>query len=183
MTLSDTFKIGYATYADFSDYSYNCISYLMDNSELIWKLLKYNASDAWNESDLSHAEKAALIYNSQPDSTNFRVFMDSGNPDVWTREICQLRIYPVKIFAETRTTGSILMAFEIFCHYKINQLSNYKTRVDYAVQELIEVFNGSIIGGIGRFHFNGAETSEDRVLSAGQLPFKGKCIYMSNKDI
>jgi hypothetical protein len=179
----DTFKEGYATFSDFSDYSYKLITYLMDNNESIWKLLKFNESNAWEKSNLTQKEKAALIYNSQPDTTNFRVFMDSGNPDVWKQEICQLRIYPFKIFADTRTYGTVLIAFEFFCHYKINQLSNYKTRVDYGIQELISVFNGINISGIGRLYFNGSETTEDKVISAGQLPFKGKCIYMSNKEI
>lgn len=186
---TDMFKEGYATYEGFADYSYKCIDYLIDattGNDVIWRLLYYNSSDAWNTSicaNLTHAQKAALIYNSQPDSTAFRVFMDSGNPDVWTKEICQLRIYPLKVFAQTRTHGVVLMAFEFFCHYKINQLSNYQTRVDRGIQELLGTFNGINIGGIGRLHFNGAETTEDKVLSVGQLPFKGKCIYMSNKEI
>jgi hypothetical protein len=183
MSTETNFREGYANYAGFADYSYNCITYLMDNNVTIWKLLKYNESDAWNQTALTTVEKAALIYNSQPDSTAFRVFMDSGNPDSWTKEICQLRIYPLKIFPQTHIQGVILMAFEIFCHYKINQLSNYQTRVDLGIKELIGTFNGINIGGIGRLHFNGAETSEDKTLTVGQLPFKGKCVYMSNKDI
>jgi hypothetical protein len=183
MVYSDSFIEGYATYAGFSDYSYKCIEYLMDNNESVWKLLKHNESDAWSQSNLSQGEKATLIYNSEPDTTPFRVFMDSGNPDVWTKEICQLRIYPLKIFPQTRSQGTVLMAFEFFCHYKINQLSNYKTRIDFGIQELIGTFNGKNIAGIGRLHFNGAETVEDKVLSVGTVPFKGKVIYMSNKDI
>jgi hypothetical protein len=179
----DAFKVGYATYSGFSDYSYKCITYLLENNELLWKLLKYNESDAWNRADLTHLEKAALIYNSEADSTSFRVFMDSGNPDAWTKEICQLRIYPVKIVPKTRTVGLVLLAFDFFCHYKINQLSNYKTRVDLGIEELLGTFNGINLAGIGRLYFNGAETSEDRAITTGQLPFKGKCIYMSNKDI
>jgi hypothetical protein len=179
----DNFKEGYATYADFADYSYKCISYLMDNNETVWKLLKYNGADAWNESNLTHAEKAALIYNSEPDSTVFRVFMDSGNLDVWTKEICQLRIYPCRLFSENRTQGIVLMQFDFFCHYKINQLTNYQTRIDLGIKELLGTFNGATVAGIGRLHFNGAESAEDKVLSDGQLPFKGKSIYMSNKDV
>jgi hypothetical protein len=179
----DNFKEGYATYAGFANYSYKAIDYLMEHNEMIWKLLKYNESDAWNESDLTHDEKAALIYNSQPDSTTFRVFMDSGNPDAWTKEICQLRIYPCKLFSQNRTQGIVLMEFDFFCHYKINQLSNYQTRVDRGVQELLGTLNGINLAGIGRLHFNGAESAEDKVLGVGQLPFKGKSIYMSNKEI
>jgi len=183
MTTPDSFRDGYATFKDFADYSYKCIDYLMDNNELIWKLLKYNGADAWTESNLTHDEKAALIYNSQPDSTGFRVFMDSGNPDAWTKEICQLRIYPCKLFSQNRTIGVMLMEFDFFCHYKINQLSNYQTRVDRGVQELLGTFNGATIAGIGRLYFNAAESAEDRALTVGQLPFKGKSIYMSNKEI
>jgi hypothetical protein len=183
MTTVDNFKIGYATYEGLSDYSYNLITYLMDNNETIWKILKFNDADAWSKTNLTHDEKAALIYNSQPDSTKYRVFMDSGNPDAWTQEICQLRIYPVKIVPETRTQGMVLLAFDIFCHYKINQLSNYKSRVTYGVQEIIKLFNGINIGGIGRLHFNGSESVEDRSTAIGQLPFKGYCVYMSNKEI
>ena len=183
MTEVDNFRAGYATYTDLADYSYNCITYLMDNNETIWKLLYYNESDAWNQSNLSHAQKASLIYNSEPDSTNYRVFMDSGNPDAWTKEICQLRIYPCRLFAETQVYGVVLMEFDFFCFYKINQLSNYQTRGDLGIKELLSTFNGINIGGIGRLHFNGVETSEDRALTVGQLPFKGKSLYLSNKDI
>jgi hypothetical protein len=181
--MTDTFKEGYAVYADYADYSYRCITYLMDNNEAIWKLLKYNSPDAWNQPDLTQAEKAGLIYNSQPDASLYRVFMESGNSDVFTKEICQLRIYPWRIYAENRTQGMVLMTFEIFAHFKINQLSNYRTRVDSGVKELIGTFNGASIGGIGRLHFNGSQTIDDKVLTAGELPFKGKSIFMSNKDI
>ena len=188
-TTIDNFKNSYATFADFADYSYKCVSYLIDTvtgSETIWRLLYYNSADAWDTSlcpNLSHSKKAVLIYNSQPDSTPFRVFMDSGNPDVWTKEICQLRIYPCKLFSENRDRGIVLMQIDFFCHYKINQLTNYQTRVDLGIKELIGTLNGAYISGIGRLHFNGAESAEDKVLSAGQLPFKGKSLYMSNKDV
>ena len=183
MTTVDNFRIAYALYEDFSEYSYNCISYLMDNSELIWKLLKYNDRDAWNKPDLTKEEKAALIYSGQPTTTDFRVFMDTGNPDVWKEEISQARIYPIKILPKNRTTGIVLMAFDFFTHYKLNQLSNYKSRVDMATQEYIRVFNGINIAGIGRLAFNGTETVEDKAITLGQLPFKGKSVYMSNRDI
>ena len=48
----DSFRDGYATYEGFSDYSYKCISYLMDattGNELIWRLLYYNDANAWNQ--------------------------------------------------------------------------------------------------------------------------------------
>jgi hypothetical protein len=180
---TDLFKDAYATYSDFADYSYKCITYLIENNETIWKLLKYNDPDAWKNAALTRAEKAALIYNSQPDASLYRVFMDSANPDVFTNEICQLRVYPLSIFPQTRSYGVVLMCFEIFAHFKINQLSNYQTRTDLGTKELISTLNGINITGIGRLHFNGSESREDKTITMGQLPFKGKAIYMSNKDI
>ena len=183
MVASPIDRTAYNKYTEFSHLSYECISYLMENNEYIWKLLKYNEPDAWQKSDLSHDEKSLLIFNGFGEMTDFRVFMDTGNPDVWKEEISQARIYPIKILPKNRTTGIVLMAFDFFTHYKLNQLSNYKSRVDMATQEYIRVFNGINIAGIGRLAFNGTETVEDKAITLGQLPFKGKSVYMSNRDI
>jgi len=170
----------YANYEQLSNYSYDCIKYLMNENELIWKLLKYPTPDAWNETDLTFEEKSALIYGGQEDTTDFRVFLDPGQPDAWVHEDTILRIYPYGLVGSNRTYGRCTMIFEVFSHYKINHLSNYKTRVDTITQQLLEVFNGSDIGGIGKLFFDALASRDDRLLVAGQVPFKGKSILMSN---
>ena len=174
-------KTGYNKYNMIDEFSYNCIAHLIQNSEIIWKLLKYPTRDAYRESDLTQGEKAELIYRGQDDSSLYHVFMDGGSPDVLTREDCILRIVPFAIYPENKVVGTLTMSFEVYCHYKINTLSNYKTRVDTITGEILKVFNGELLGGIGRLYFDRLASQSNRLSISGQLPFKGKQILMSNK--
>jgi len=176
-------RIAYAQYEDFNTFSYKCIKYLMDNNEVIWKLLKYDTSDAWNRANLTKVEKSALVYNGSDDSTLFRVFMDMGQPDVHTREDTIIRIAPYSIFPENRTVGTLTMIFEVYCHYHINTLSNYTTRVDTIAMEFLKTFNGINIGGIGKLFFNRMGSQAPKMELSGQIPHKGKFILMSNKVV
>jgi len=45
------------------------------------------------------------------------------------------------------------MAFEVYSHYKINHLSNYTTRIDTIIQQLIYEFNGFNLES-GRLEFD-----------------------------
>src|SRR5688572_7667099 len=151
----------YAQYEFFDELSYTCMKYLMEHDELIWKLIKYSEPDAWRKPDLTFEEKGELIYNGQPNNTVARAFLDLGQPDVWTEEICIIRIAPYSLFPENRTVGTISAILETYSHYKINHLTNYKTRVDMITKRLLQVFNGATIGGIGKFYFDrqGSETN------------------------
>ncbi len=164
------------------EFSYNCISYLMKNNELIWKLLYYNDPDAYSKSDLTQVEKASLIYDGSVFPKNFGVFMDGGNPDAIDWEKCILRIVPYRAMPENRVVGTLSMSFEVYCHYKVNTLDNYKTRIDVITREILKEFNGfELIGGIGKLYFDRMASQTDRMLITGQLPYKGKQIIMSTK--
>ena len=179
MTLDST-KLSYNAYTEYPNLSYNTISYLMDNNELIWKLLYYNDSEAWNQSNLTHAQKAGLVYNGSPDETKYNVFMDTGQDYAWTRETTVLRIFPAELIPENYVFGQVMMGFEIYSYYKLNHLSNYQVRVDVIVQQLIEVLNGAEIGGLGRLYFDAKASPRNRAIVIGQLPWKGKGLLMSN---
>lgn len=173
----------YAQYEDWDVFSLKCIEYLMDNDELIWKLLKYNTPDAWNKADLTMAEKRALIYDGVSDDTSkYHVFMDMGQPDVITAEICQIRIHPYSLNAPNRVVGTIMMMFEVYSNYKINHLTNLRTRNDMIMKRFLQVFNGAIIGGIGRLNLDNLGSYGSRLETGGQLPFKGKWLLMGNKS-
>jgi hypothetical protein len=179
---SEIGRNAYNTFSLLPQISYNCISYLLENNELVWKLLKYPTNDAWNKTNLTSAEKGALIYDGSPitgDSSDFRVFMDSGQPDAWTKEACILRICPYLARGKNRTVGTISILFEVFSHYKINTLSNYQTRVDTICQQLLETFNGLEIGGLGKAYFDVLGDQADKLSSAGAVPYKGKQIIMT----
>lgn len=169
----------YNTFGEFSKLSYNCIKYLMDNNELVWKLLKYRGPDAWNESNLTQAEKAALIYGGQQDTSEFHVFMDDKQPDVFVDETTILRILPYYAVGVNRTVGYIEISMEVFAHYKINHMSNYQTRIDTISGELLRIFNGSDIGGLGLLSFNQMQDTSSRLFEVGQIPFGGKQLIFS----
>jgi len=169
----------YSNFRQFSKLSYNCIKLMMDENELIWKLLKYTGADAWDESDLTQEEKAALIYSGQQDTSQFNVFMDGKQPDVLVDEIALVRIMPHYAVGLNRTIGYIEVSMEVFAHYKINHLSNYKTRVDTITEELLATFNGVNVGGLGLLTFDKMADQSSRLFQAGQIPFGGKQIIFS----
>ena len=180
---SDFQREGYAQYLDINQFSYRCIKYLMDKNEIVWKLLKYDTPDAWKDSvpNLTQEEKGTLIYKGEEDSSLFRVFMDVGQPDVVTQEQTIIRISPYSIFPENRGVGTLSMYFEVYAHYKVNHLSNYTTRIDTIVGELLKTFNGTVIGGIGRLSFDRMGNYSARLENGSQLPFRGKWMILGNK--
>jgi hypothetical protein len=173
-------RIAYNSFNGYDEIPYQIINHLMDNNELIWKLLKYDTSDAHLQLNLTKEEKAKLIYNGEELATKFRVFMDVGQPDAVTEEITLLRISHWHISPKNRTTGLITVSFQVYAHYKINHLSNYKTRNDVIVNELIKTMNGvQIKNGLGVLYFDGKKELTDRMIVTGQIPFIGKQLFMS----
>ena len=152
---------------------------MMDNNELIWKLLKYTDPDAWNKPNLTQDEKAALIYSGQQDSSKFNVFMDGKQPDVLVEEVTLVRIMPHYAVGLNRTLGYVEVSMEIFSHYKINHMSNYQTRIDTITEELLALFNGAELGGVGLMSFDKMADQSARLFQAGQIPFGGKQIIFS----
>jgi hypothetical protein len=183
MTTNDGIQQEYNKYTEFPFLSYNCISYLMQNNEDIWKLLKYNTANALNEPNLTNAQKAALIYKGQEKETDFRVFFDGGQDDSWKIECGILRIYPYDIDPINWKIGNISLCLQVFCHYKVNHLVNYTTRVDTIIQNLIETLNGADIEGIGRLHFNKKAARMSGVRDIGTIPFRGKVLMMGNNAL
>ena len=165
---------GYNKYTFLPEIAYECVKYLLENNQLVWKLLRYTTPDAYSKPNLTKAQKGALIWKGEGTTDNFNVFMDGGLPDVEMKETTILRISPYQVFPKNRSIGDIAMIMEVYSHYKINTMSNYQTRVDTIMQQLLETFNGAEIGGIGLMNFSKQGLSAVRIEEAGQIPFKGK---------
>jgi hypothetical protein len=175
-------RIAYNAFNDYDEIPYQIINHLMDNNELIWKLLKYDNPEAWKDSfpNLTKAEKGKLIYDGGEVTNNFRVFMDVGQPDAVTKEMTILRVSHWHISPKSRTVGIITMSFQVYAHYKINHLSNYKTRNDVIINQLLNTLNGiQVKGGLGVMYFDGKRELTDRMIVTGQIPFIGKQLFMS----
>lgn len=178
----ETPNIGKDAYNDFSQFAkfpYKCIKHMMDNNEIIWKLLKYTDPEAWNKTNLTQEEKAALIYAGQQDTSQYRVFMDRKQPDVLMGEISLVRISTNFAAGLGRTLGYVEISMEVFSHYKINHMSNYEPRIDTIVGELLGLFNGVDMGGLGLLTFDKTADASTRLFEAGQIPFGGKQIIFS----
>lgn len=184
--MTDDRKEFYNKYDGFEQISYNCTKYLLNNNELIWKLLKYSDNNAWRDDidhpNLTSEEKGYLINDGSPDPDHerFRVFFDVGQDDSWTGEACILRITPIELIPKNYIYGNVAIAFEVYCHYKMNTLSNYSTRLNTIVQQLISSFNGQEIGLLGRLYFDAKASARCRMSISGQVPFKGNAIIMCN---
>lgn len=170
----------YASYDFFPEISYNIVKNLLNNSdaEIIWKLLKYNTKEDWDATNLTKSEKRALIYDGDEDASGFAVFFDSGMDEAISEQKIYLRIYPYYATPENDYHGIVDVAFEMICHYSINTLSNYTTRVDSIIAALIKCLNGVDIGGIGKMYFNSGRARLNKIQSFNQVPFKGKILLM-----
>ena len=175
----DIRKLQYNKFSNLPTLSYNCIKYLIENEQTLWKLLKYNDADCWNKPDLTNSEKGSLVYDGALDETGYRVFMDIGADNSWLSEACILRVSPLTIVPTNYIYGNVSMAFEVYCHYKTNHLSNYMTKIDYATQRIIEVMNGAEIDGLGRLYFD-RTSSSSRSIVIGRIPYKGRATILCN---
>lgn len=163
---------------------YNCAKYLMDNSELIWRLLAYSDPNAWKEDslhpNLTKSQKGALIYDGVREETQCRLFLTTGLDSVWTIESCQLRISLLEVYPTNHMVANIVIGMEVYPHASLSQLSNYRTRADLMIEELIRVFNNAEIGGLGKLFFDHGRHSRCNVITIGNAPFIGKAIKFAN---
>ena len=173
---------GYNLYDGLSLYSYNTIDYLISNNELIWKLLYDATPNAWNISNLTHAQKANLIYAGQPDSSKYNVFMARGLPDARITQSTMLTVSPSSLIPTNRTVGVVTMLFEVYCHYQITHMSNYMVRSDVIIEELIRTLNGQeFVKGLGKMFFDQMGNRMSKEEDAGVTPFRGKWLMFGSK--
>ena len=179
--MTDLRQAEYNKFTYFPDIPYKIVEYLISNDETIWKLLYYNTPDAYNKPNLTSVQKGALVYNGIMPETDARVFLNFGQDEAWTEQVAMLRVSVVDAVPTTYIWGHMKISFQVFSHYKIDQLSNYKSRIDMIIQRLIEIFNGADLGtGIGRLYFNYQMSTASRVTITGNAPYKGKILVMCN---
>ncbi len=149
----DTFS-EYNQYTHVSSYSKNIISYLLNNNEVIWKLIKYTTPDALSQPNLTKDEKSNLIYSGMGNEENYRVFTKSFPNDAIEVEQSQLRVFLLGINPINQVIGQVDMCFQIISHNNIETLDTYENRNEVMVQQIIATLNGQNIQGITDFSFD-----------------------------
>jgi len=183
--MTDFVQESYNKFPFLPQVSYFLIDYLLNNNDIVWRLLKYNDSDAWKldvtHPNLTNLEKGALIFDGIKNQIDCRVFLDYGQDDSMQEQVCLLRTSVLEVTPSNYIWGHLLLGFEVFAHFKINTLSNYQTRTHMIAQQLIETFNGKEMGdGIGRIYFDTSRNSRSRMTILGNAPFKGIVMLMCN---
>ena len=185
MGITNVGQYAYSSYEGWDEYPLRCLTYLIEHNESIWKILKYNLPNAWDNDgipNLTHAEKAALIYAGDGQIQNYSVFLDIGQDEVFTQQKTVLRISNYSLVPDNRTVGTATLIFEVYSHYQINQMSNQRTRTDMIIQQLLQTFNGKEIGlGLGKLFFDKSAVAANRAEVGGQIPYRGKWMLMSNR--
>jgi len=181
MSDTDINKEIYNKFYELPNLSYNVASYLMENNEFIWKLLKYSEADAWDRPSLTKTEKRDLIYDGVKEETSCRVFFDLGQDDSWTVQATILRIAVLSVRPVNHIKAITTIGVEIFTHYKISTLSNYQMRNVAIAQSLLESLNGQEVGGgLGRLFFDSRASATCKLVTIGQIPYKGIGLNFSN---
>jgi hypothetical protein len=175
----------YNAFTNLPDIPYNIVSHLIDNNDTVFKLLKYNDPNAWR-SDGSHPnltslEKGVLVYDGIKDQADCRIFLDSGADDSVQSEISMVRISVAEAIPTNYVWGYLAILCEIYCHYKVNSLSNYKPRDLMIAQSLLSTLNGADITGLGKLFFDSRYSSNSKMYTMGLPPFKFKAlVFCSN---
>lgn len=174
----------YNKFTDLPNFSYNIIKYLIANNDTIWRLLKYIDPNAYridaDHPNLTAAQKGALVYDGIKEQTEYRVFQEVGQDASWDIQACVLRVSTLEIIPTNYIYGYVTIVLECFCHSQISQLSNYQTRVDLIMQQLLETLNGVDMESLGRLYFDARASSKCRMYPIGAIPWRGKAIIMAN---
>jgi len=159
--------------------SNSCVSYLLQNNELIWKLLKDKTPDAWSIANLTKAEKRAMIYKGTGDMNDFNVFFDDFQDDAINTETTFLRIFPIDDIPRTHLVSDVSIGMAVFSHYNCNHLSNYETRIERVIQQLKYTFHGADVPKIGQLIYSQQRSRACKSIIVGKTPYKGKIIVFN----
>jgi hypothetical protein len=159
--------------------SYSCASYLVQNNELIWKLLLDKTPDSWKLPNLTTKQKTDMIYQGLGDVNNYNVFFDDFQDDAINSECTFLRIFPIDDIPQTHLISNVCIAMVVFTHWNLNHLSNYETRIERIVQQLKSTFHGRDIPKVGQLIYSQERSRACKSIIVGKTPYKGKMIVFN----
>lgn len=162
---------------------YNILTYLAQNDEIIWKLLKYNDYEALSKPDLTFEEKLELIWRDGPQE-EYGVFLTNLIEDAIAESKCILKCYQYYIHASALYNSTVVYAFDFLYGGKM-ALVNYNgipvSRGDLFINRLLTVLNGVEVGGIGKLIFFDDMSRYDlaRSIIGNSKTFTGVQIFLS----
>lgn len=138
--------------------SYNILTYLMNNNEDLFKLLKYigQNENPYSQPNLALSEKVAMIARNSYDtneSTTKNILFITELREAFSTNVAQLRIEIDDIKAINPYQGYINIWFQIIVPIVADVMGSTSTtgerRTDSIFLELVKTLNGEIIPSIG----------------------------------
>ena len=124
------------------------------NNDNLFKLLKYNSTDALSNS-ITTKDKIAVL-NQNTDLAENGVIFQRFNDFTFEEKITQLRIFIQSGNPINNTLSNIIVGFDIVVHNDLNILDNGDNRSLIILNELLKTLNGMEIGlGILDFSIGG----------------------------
>lgn len=137
---------------------YQILTYLIDNNENLFKLLKYNSTDALQKDDLTKKEKIALLYTEVGQEDDYHIFLKPLIGEEMTDSVTQLRLYKARITPTTSLKAVLNYEFDIVVGTKTNLVYDNNgipcSRLDMIESEIINSLCGTSMFGVGGFQFN-----------------------------
>ncbi len=137
---------------------YQILTYLIDNNENLFKLLKYNSTDALQKDDLTKKEKIDLLYTEVGKEDDYHIFLKPLIGEEMTDSVTQLRLYKARITPTTNLKAVLNYEFDIVVGTKTNLVYDDNgipcSRLDMIESEIINSLCGTSMFGVGGFQFN-----------------------------
>lgn len=166
--------------------SYNIITYLAQNNENIWKMLKYNSYDALSQPNLSMKEKLDLLWKTGPQE-DYSVFLTNLIEDAICESKCVLKIYQYYIHANPSIyVATPVFAFDFLYGGQMSLVDRNGipvNRGDLFVHEVLKTLNGVYIGGVGKLLLSDdlSRYSAGRAVIGNSKTFTGVVLYLSTQ--
>jgi hypothetical protein len=162
---------------------YQIISYLAEQNDRIFKLLKYNDIDALNKPNLTMEQKRQLIWDGQDDMENYNIFLTNVQPNEEIKNRTIMKVYRYNMEPDNQVSAIACYRFDILFGSKI-PLVTYNgitcNRGDVIEMEIMRSLNGEDVAGVGFLQYNNQLTTlcSSQVGIGNNYTFTGLTIVM-----
>ena len=145
-----------------------------EQTEIIWKLLYYNDTDALNRELPTYEQVANLVCNDDITQTDKKIFRSPHFEDAWLTETALLKIYVEQIVPVDRYKAVVNIGIDVISHNKCINISapedensppidtvngvdiriSTKSRVTTLVEAVLHLLNGAHVEGVGNLEFS-----------------------------
>lgn len=121
---------------------------LIENQNLL-KLIKYDSSNALSQPEVTIDDIIDMAGFGSDPKTQQRIFKYPFFSNIITEVRSELRFFIPRIKPENIYLSEVSIVFQIVIHNSIIDLDDNKQRTFKMIEEILKIFNGNDIGGIG----------------------------------